>query len=129
MSPSRAGYGNLLISHKELDMTELNINFYSVSKLDPRYSKTLCDITNNRTKKSVDFILNLIGIKDNDITVDVQKDWFENLINKLKTMKSQMMPGMEHYNVVEYLLGRLNFIADDIDWNLDDVKMYVGYWD
>ena len=129
MSSSRAGYGNLLIIHKELDMTELNINFYSVSKLDPRYSKTLCDITNNRTKKSVDFILNLIGIKDADITVDVQKDWFENLINKLKTMKSQMMPGMEHYNVVEYLLGRLNFIADDIDWNLDDVKMYVGYWD
>ena len=110
-------------------MTELNINFYSVSKLDPRYSKTLCDTTNNRTKKSVDFILNLIGIKDADITVDVQKDWFENLINKLKTMKSQMMPGMEHYNVVEYLLGRLNFIANDIDWNLDDVKMYVGYWD
>ena len=129
MSPSRAGYGNLLISHKELDMTELNINFYSVSKLDPRYSKTLCDTTNNRTKKSVDFILNLIGIKDNDITVDVQKDWFENLINKLRAMKSQMMPGMEHYNVVEYLLGRLNFIADDIDWNLDDVKMYVVYWD
>ena len=129
MSSSRAGYGNLLIIHKELDMTELNINFYSVSKLDPRYSKTLCDITNNRTKKSVDFILNLIGIKDNDITVDVQKDWFENLINKLRAMKSQMMPGMEHYNVVEYLLGRLNFIADDIDWNLDDVKMYVGYWD
>ena len=129
MSQSRAGYGNLLIIHKELDMTELNINFYSVSKLDPRYSKTLCDITNNRTKKSVDFILNLIGIKDNDITVDVQKDWFENLINKLRAMKSQMMPGMEHYNVVEYLLGRLNFIADDIDWNLDDVKMYVGYWD
>ena len=129
MSPSRACYGNLLIIHKELDMTELNINFYSVSKLDPRYSKTLCDTTNNRTKKSVDFILNLIGIKDADITVDVQKDWFENLINKLKTMKSQMMPGMEHYNVVEYLLGRLNFIANDIDWNLDDVKMYVGYWD
>ena len=129
MSPSRACYGNLLIIHKELDMTELNINFYSVSKLDPRYSKTLCDTTNNRTKKSVDFILNLIGIKDNDITVDVQKDWFENLINKLRAMKSQMMPGMEHYNVVEYLLGRLNFIADDIDWNLDDVKMYVGYWD
>ena len=129
MSQSRAGYGNLLIIHKELDMTELNINFYSVSKLDPRYSKTLCDTTNNRTKKSVDFILNLIGIKDNDITVDVQKDWFENLINKLRAMKSQMMPGMEHYNVVEYLLGRLNFIADDIDWNLDDVKMYVGYWD
>ena len=129
MSPSRAGYGNLLISHKELDMTELNINFYSVSKLDPRYSKTLCDITNNRTKKSVDFILNLIGIKDADITVDVQKDWFENLINKLRAMKSQMMPGMEHYNAVEYYLGRFNFFADDIDWNLDDVKMYVGYWD
>ena len=129
MSPSRAGYGNLLIIHKELDMTELNINFYSVSKLDPRYSKPLCDITGKRTKKSVDFVLDLIGIKDADITVDVQKDWFENLINKLKTMKSQMMPGMEHYNVVEYLLGRLNFIADDIDWNLDDVKMYVGYWD
>lgn len=129
MSPSRACYGNLLISHKELDMTELNINFYSVSKLDPRYSKTLCDITNNRTKKSVDFILDLIGIKDADITVDVQKDWFENLINKLKTMKSQMMPGMEHYNAVEYYLGRFNFFADDIDWNLDDVKMYVGYWD
>lgn len=129
MSPSRACYGNLLISHKELDMTELNINFYSVSKLDPRYSKTLCDITNNRTKKSVDFILDLMGIKDNDITVDVQKDWFENLINKLKTMKSQMMPGMEHYNAVEYYLGRFNFFADDIDWNLDDVKMYVGYWD
>ena len=114
---------------RRLDMTELNINFYSVSKLDPRYSKPLCDLTGKRTKKSVDFILNLIGIKDADITVDVQKDWFENLINKLKTMKSQMMPGMEHYNVVEYLLGRLNFIADDIDWNLDDVKMYVGYWD
>ena len=129
MSSSRAGYGNLLIIHKELDMTELNINFYSVSKLDPRYSKTLCDLTGKRTKKSVDFVLDLIGIKDADITVDVQKDWFENLINKLKTMKSQMMPGMEHYNVVEYLLGRLNFIADDIDWNLDDVKMYVGYWD
>ena len=128
MSPSRTGYGNLLI-HKELDMTELNINFYSVSKLDPRYSKPLCGLTGKRTKKSVDFILNLIGIKDNDITVDVQKDWLENLINKLKTMKSQMMPGMEHYNVVEYLLGRLNVIADDIDWNLDDVKMYVGYWD
>ena len=110
-------------------MTELNINFYSVSKLDPRYSKTLCDTTNKRTKKSVDFILDLIGIKDNDITVDVQKDWFENLINKLKTMKSQMVPGMEHYNVVEYLLGRLNFIAYEIDWDLDDVKMYVGYWD
>ena len=129
MSPSRACYGNLLIIHKELDMTELNINFYSVSKLDPRYSKPLCDLTGKRTKKSVDFVLDLIGIKDADITVDVQKDWFENLINKLKTMKSQMMPGMEHYNVVEYLLGRLNFIADDIDWNLDDVKMYVGYWD
>ena len=129
MSPSRACYGNLLISHKELDMTELNINFYSVSKLDPRYSKTLCDLTGKRTKKSVDFVLDLIGIKDADITVDVQKDWFENLINKLRAMKSQMMPGMEHYNVVEYLLGRLNFIADDIDWNLDDVKMYVGYWD
>ena len=110
-------------------MTELNINFYSVSKLDPRYSKPLCDITNKRTKKSVEFILDLIGIEDNDITVDVQKDWFENLINKLKTMKSQMVPGMEHYNVVEYLLGRLNFIADDIDWNLDDVKMYVVHWD
>ena len=129
MSSSRACYGNLLIIHKELDMTELNINFYSVSKLDPRYSKPLCDLTGKRTKKSVDFVLDLIGIKDADITVDVQKDWFENLINKLKTMKSQMMPGMEHYNVVEYLLGRLNFIADDIDWNLDDVKMYVGYWD
>ena len=129
MSPSRAGYGNLLISHKELDMTELNINFYSVSKLDPRYSKTLCDLTGKRTKKSVDFILDLIGIKDNDITVDVQKDWFENLINKLRAMKSQMMPGMEHYNAVEYYLGRFNFFADDIDWNLDDVKMYVGYWD
>lgn len=109
-------------------MTELNINFYSVSKLDPRYSKTLCDITNNRTKKSVDFILDLIGIKDNDITVDVQKDWFENLINKLKAMKSQMMPGMEHYNVVDYLLNRLSFFADDVDWNLDYVKMYVVYW-
>lgn len=110
-------------------MAELNINFYSVSKLDPRYSKTLCDITNKRTQKSVEFILDLMGIKDNDITVDVQKDWFENLINKLKTMKSQMMPGMEHYNVVEYLLNRLNFIADDIDWNLDDVKLYVVHWD
>ena len=129
MSPSRVGYGNLLISHKELDMTELNINFYSVSKLDPRYSKPLCDLTGKRTKKSVDFVLDLIGIKDADITVDVQKDWFENLINKLKTMKSQMMPGMEHYNAVEYYLGRFNFFADDIDWNLDDVKMYVGYWD
>lgn len=110
-------------------MTELNINFYSVSKLDPRYSKPLCDLTGKRTKKSVDFILDLIGIKDIDITVDVKKDWFENLINKLKIMKSQMMPGMEHYNAVEYLLGRLNFIADEIDWNLDDVKMYVVYWD
>ena len=129
MSSSRAGYGNLLIIHKELDMTELNINFYSVSKLDPRYSKPLCDLTGKRTKKSVDFVLDLIGIKDADITVDVQKDWFENLINKLKTMKSQMMPGMEHYNAVEYYLGRFNFFADDIDWNLDDVKMYVGYWD
>ena len=110
-------------------MTELNISFYSVSKLDPRYSKTLCDTTNKRTKKSVDFILDLMGIKDNDLTVDVKKDWFENLINKLKTMKSQMMPGMEHYNAVDYYLGRFNFFADDIDWNLDDVKMYVGYWD
>lgn len=110
-------------------MTELNISFYSVSKLDPRYSKTLCDITNNRTKKSVDFILDLMGIKDNDLTVDVKKDWFENLINKLKTMKSQMVPGMENYNTVEYLLGRLNFIAYEIDWDLDNVKMYVGYWD
>ena len=120
----------LALSHKgDLDMTELNINFYSVSKLDPRYSKPLCDLTGKRTKKSVDFVLDLIGIKDADITVDVQKDWFENLINKLRAMKSQMMPGMEHYNVVEYLLGRLNFIADDIDWNLDDVKMYVVYWD
>ena len=129
MNSSRARNGSLLIIHKDLDMTELNINFYSVSKLDPRYSKTLCDITNNRTKKSVDFILDLIGIKDNDITVDVQKDWFDNLINKLRAMKSQMMPGMEHYNAVEYYLGRFNFFADDIDWNLDDVKMYVGYWD
>ena len=110
-------------------MTELNISFYSVSKLDQRYSKTLCDTTNKRTKKSVDFILDLMGIKDNDLTVDVKKDWFENLINKLRAMKSQMMPGMEHYNVVEYYLGRFNFFADDIDWNLDDVKMYVGYWD
>ena len=110
-------------------MTELNINFYSVSKLDPRYSKTLCDTTNKRTKKSVDFILDLMCIKDNDLTVDVKKDWFENLINKLKTMKSQMVPGMENYNTVEYLLGRLNFIAYEIDWDLDDVKMYVGYWD
>ena len=57
-------------------MTELNINFYRTSKLDPRYSQALCDITNKRTQKSVDFILDLIGIKDNDITVDVQKDWF-----------------------------------------------------
>ena len=40
-----------------------------------------------------------------------------------------MMPGMEHYNAVEYMLGRLNFITDDIDWNLDDVKMYVVHWD
>ena len=110
-------------------MTELNISFYSVSKLDPRYSKTLCDTTNKRTKKSVDFILDLMGIKDNDLTVDVKKDWFENLINKLRGMKSQMMPGMEHYNVVDYLLNRLNFFADDVDWDLDDVKMYVGYWD
>ena len=110
-------------------MTELNINFYRVSKLDPRYSQTLCDITNKRTKKSLDFVLDLMGIEDNDITLDVQKDWFDNLINKLRAMKSQMMPGMEHYNVVEYLLGRLNFFADEIDWNLDDVKMYVGYWD
>ena len=110
-------------------MTELNTSFYRFSKLDPRYSQTLCDTTNKRTKKSVDFILDLMGIKDNDLTVDVKKDLFENLINKLRAMKSQMMPGMEHYNVVEYLLGRLNFIANDIDWNLDDVKMYVGYWD
>ena len=44
-------------------------------------------------------------------------------------MKSQMVPGMENYNTVEYLLGRLNFIAYEIDWDLDDVKMYVGYWD
>lgn len=110
-------------------MTELNISFYSFSKLDPRYSKTLCDTTNKRTKKSMDFILDLMGIKDNDLTVDVKKDWFENLINKLKTMKSQMVPGMENYNIVEYLLGRLNFIAYEIDWDLDDVKMYVGYWD
>lgn len=109
-------------------MTELNINFYRVSKLDPRYSQNLCDITNKRTQKSVDFILNLMGIKDTDITVDVQKDWFENLINKLRDMKSQMMPGMEHYNVVDYLLNMLNFFADDVDWNLDDVKMYVVYW-
>lgn len=70
-----------------------------------------------------------MGIRDNDITVDVKKDWLENLINKLGGMKSQMVPGMEHYNVVEYLLGRLNFITDDIDWNLDDVKMYVVHWD
>lgn len=110
-------------------MTELNINFYRVSKLDPRYSTPLCDLTGKRTKKSVDFILDIIGIKDIDTTVDVKKDWFYNLINKLEAMKSQMMPGMEHYNAVEYLLGRLNFIADDIDWNLDDVKMYVVYWD
>ena len=55
-------------------MTELNINFYRVSKLDPRYSQNLCDITNKRTQKSVDFILDLMGIKDTDITVDVQKD-------------------------------------------------------
>ena len=110
-------------------MTELIINFYRVSKLDPRYSQTLCDITNKRTQKSVDFILDLMGIKDADITIDVQKDWFENLINKLRGMKSQMMPGMEHYNVVDYLLNRLNFITDDVDWNLDDVKMYVVYWD
>ena len=110
-------------------MTELNINFYSVSKLDPRYSKALCDLTGKRTKKYVDFVLNLMDIEYNDITVDVKKDWFENLINKLKTMKSQMMPGMEHYNVVDYLLNRLNFFADDVDWDLDDVKMYVVYWD
>lgn len=110
-------------------MTELNINFYRVSKLDPRYSQALCNITNKRTRKSLDFILDLMSIEINDLTVDVQKDWFENLINKLRAMKSQMMPGMEHYNVVEYLLNRLNFIADDIDWNLDDVKMYVVYWD
>ena len=44
-------------------------------------------------------------------------------------MKSQMMSGMEHYNAVEYYLGRFNFFADDIDWNLDDVKMYVVHWD
>ena len=110
-------------------MTELNISFYSVSKLDQRYSQALCDLSGKRTKKYVDFVLDLMGIADNDITVDVQKDWFDNLINKLKTMKSQMMLGMEHYNVVEYLLGRLNFICDEIDWNLDDVKMYVVYWD
>lgn len=77
----------------------------------------------------MDFILDLMCIKDNDLTVDVQKDWFENLINKLKTMKSQMMLGMENYNTVEYLLGRLNFIAYEIDWDLDNVKMYVGYLD
>ena len=64
-------------------MTELNINFYRVSKLDPRYSQTLCDITNKRTKKSLEFVLDLMGIEDNDLTVDVKKDWFENLINKL----------------------------------------------
>ena len=110
-------------------MTELNINFYRVSKLDPRYSQNLCDITNKRTHKSAYFILDLMGIKDTDITVDVKKDWFENLINKLRSMKSQMMPGMEHYNVVDYLLNRLNFFADDVDWNLDDVKMYAVYWD
>lgn len=110
-------------------MIELNINFYSVSKLDPRYSKTLCKIANKRAQKSVDFILDLMGIKDNDITIDVKKDWFENLINKLRGMKSQMMPGMEHCSVVDYLLNRLNSFADDIDWNLDDVKMYVVYWD
>lgn len=109
-------------------MTELNINFYRVSKLDPRYSQTLCDITNKRTQKSVDFILDLMDIKDTDMTVDVQKDWLENLINKLRGMKSQMMPGMEHYNVVDYLLNRLNFFVDDVDWNLDYVKMYVVYW-
>lgn len=100
-----------------------------LANLTPRYSKALCDLTGKRTKKSVDFILDLMGIKDNDITVDVKKDWFENLINKLRAMKSQMMPGMEHYNAVEYYLGRLNFFADDIDWNLDDVKMSVVYWD
>ena len=110
-------------------MTELSINFYRVSKLDPRYSQNLCDITNKRTQKSVDFILDLMGIEDTDITVDVQKDWLENLIDKLRGMKSQMMPGMEHYNVVDYLLNRLSFFADDVDWNLDDVKMYVVYWD
>lgn len=22
-----------------------------------------------------------------------------------------------------------SYYNDDIDWNLDDVKMYVGYWD
>ena len=110
-------------------MTELNINFYRVSKLDPRYSQNLCDITNIRSQSSANFVLDLIGVEDSDITIDVKKDWFENLINKLKSMKSQMMPGMQYYNLVEYLIGRINFIADEIDWDLDDVKMYVGYWD
>ena len=110
-------------------MTELNINFYRVSKLDPRYSQNLCDITNIRSQSSANFVLDLIGLEDSDITIDVKKDWFENLSNKLKSMKLKMMPGMQYYNLVEYLLGRLNFIADEINWNLDDVKMYVGYWD
>ena len=109
-------------------MATLNISFYRVSKLDPRYSQDLCDITNVRSRSSISFALDLMGIEDNGITIDVQKDWFEDLINKLKTMKSQMMPGMEYYNVVEYLFCKINF-ASEIDWNLDDVKMYVEYWE
>lgn len=110
-------------------MTTLNISFYRVSKLDPRYSQHLCDITNIRSQSSVDFVLNLMNIEDYGITINVQKDWFENLFNKLKTMKSQMMPGMEYYNIVEYLLCKINLFANEIDWNLDNVEMCVEYWD
>lgn len=69
-----------------------------------------------------------MNIEDYGITINVQKDWFENLINKLKTMKSQMMPGMEYYNIVEYLFCKINLFANEIDWNLDDVEMCVEYW-
>lgn len=70
-----------------------------------------------------------MNIEDYGITINVQKDWFENLFNKLKTMKSQMMPGMEYYNIVEYLLCKINLFANEIDWNLDNVEMCVEYWD
>ena len=94
-----------------------------------RATVRLFAILQTRELKICGLYIRSYGYKDNDITVDVKKDWFENLINKLKTMKAQMMPGMEHYNTVEYLLGRLNFIAYEIDWDLDNVKMYVGYCD
>lgn len=110
-------------------MATLNISFYRVSKLDPRYSQHLCDLTNIRSQSSVDFVLNLMNIEDYGITINVQKDWFENLFNKLKTMKSQMMPGMEYYNIVEYILCKINLFANEIDWNLDNVEMCVEYWD